>query len=420
MNEIKLSELLAPSFHDIGASVLAQEHLEYWLSGGRGGTKSTFVAFMIIIGMMADPNANAVALRKYDNNLRKTVFKQFLWVIRKLGLSHLWRETVSPIEIKYLPTGQTISFSGATNVSNLKSSTEVEGYYKYIWFEELTEFDGMEDVRNVKQSLIRGDIDTAKENDYTIFYTYNPPQSANNWVNDEARKDVARRHKHHSTYLDVPANWLGKEFIFIAEELKRTNETAYNHEYLGIVTGTGGEVFKNVILREITNEEIENFDRVVNCLDWGYSIDPFAFIRFQNDKTRKTLYLFDEIYQLELSNSQIIDLIKERNIGRQYVYCDSAEPKSVAALRSGGINALGVKKGQGSVEYSMKLLINEYEQIIIDPKRCPQAANEFIKYERDPDGNGGWKAGYPDRNNHAIDACRYGLLGQRRRLHIKR
>ena len=107
-----------------------------------------------------------------------------------------------------------------------------------------------------------------------------------------------------------------------------------------------------------------------------------------------------------MSNRLLAAEIQKENKGNELVVCDSAEPKSIAELQEYGISAMGAKKGPDSVVYGMKWL-QDLEEIVIDSKRCPMTAKEFTEYELESDGNGGWKAYFPDRNNHAIDAVRY-------------
>ena len=82
-----------------------------------------------------------------------------------------------------------------------------------------------------------------------------------------------------------------------AEHLKATDERAYQHEYLGIPVGTGGNVFDRLELREITDAEVASFDKLYQGVDWGYFPDPFAFARLYYDRARETIYLLDEIYE---------------------------------------------------------------------------------------------------------------------------
>jgi PBSX family phage terminase large subunit len=377
-------------------------HVHYWLSGGRGSTKSSFVASEIILGMMQDPNANAVVLRKVKDTLRESVMEQLAWAIEALGVEDYWEIPEAKLVITYKPTGQEIRFRGADKPKKIKSMKFSRGYTKFIWYEELDEFASMEEVRMINQSLMRGGPK------YCVFYSYNPPKSANNWVNAEVQMTRDDRLTHHSTYLSVPREWLGEQFIIEAEHLRDTKPSAYEHEYMGEVTGTGGEVFDNVQIRRISDEEIKEFYNIKRGLDYGYAIDPVSYNVMHYDRKHKRLYIYFEIYKVGMSNHMLNQEIEKENTNNELVTADSAEPKSNHELRQYGRKIRAVKKGPDSIEYGVKFL-QDLEAIIIDDTRCPETAREFLTYELDKDANGNWKAGYPDKNNHSIDAVRYAL-----------
>lgn len=401
MTEIRLSGLIAPSFRQLHNELKAEKFDEIWLKGGRGSTKSTFISVQILLGLLKDPEANAVVTRRYQNELRDTVYGQFEWTIAKMGLGSYFKFQVAPMQIIYIPTGQKIVFKAADNPLKMKSINLGRGYIKYAWFEEVDQFASMDEIRNILQSLFRG------ENKKRIsFYSFNPPKSSRSWVNQEVKIPKPGRRVHHSTYLDVPPEWLGERFLTDAEHLKKTNETAYRHEYLGEEVGTGLEVFNNVKLRAITDEEIATFDRIRQGLDFGYAVDPLCFERMHYDRTRRRLYLFIEISGLNLFNRQFWERAQQYN--DVCTIADSAEPKSINELRNFGMKIKGAKKGPGSVEFGIKFL-QDLEAIIIDPERCPLAAREFINYSLETDRNGIVKSQFPDKDNHSIDSVRYGL-----------
>lgn len=402
MTEVRLTSLLAPSFYGLHRAVKRHRATHYWLKGGRGSCKSTFAAVEIILGIMADPEANAVVLRKVKDTLKDSVFEQLVWAIEKLGVMDCWQINLSPLRLTYSRTGQKILFRGADKPKKIKSVKVSQGYVKFIWFEEVDEFTGMEEIRLILQSLMRGG------EQFTVFYSYNPPESARNWVNEEVRKERADRIVHHSDYLTVPREWLGEQFLIEAEHLKQTKPEKYQHEYLGEVTGTGGEIFHNVTLRKISQAEIAAFDNLRRGIDFGYAVDPLAYGVMHYDKTRRRLYIFYELYKVGLSNNAAVKLIKAENKGNGLITADSAEPKSIAEMKSLGLRVVGAKKGPDSVEYGVKFL-QDLEEIVIDEERCPNTAREFLGYEYEPDGNGGFKARYPDKDNHTIDMCRYAL-----------
>ena len=311
------------------------------------------------------------------------------------------------MELTYTPTGQKILFRGADKPRKIKSIKVSKGYTKFIWYEEVDEFNGMEEIRMINQSLMRGG------QQFVVFYTYNPPNSIRSWVNEEVLHAREDRIVHHSTYLTVPKEWLGEQFLIEAEHLKKVNEKAYRHEYLGEVTGTGGEIFTNIVARRITDVEIKTFDRIKRGLDFGYAVDPVHYSVSYYDKTRRRLYIFYEIHQVRLSNRRLAEMIKQENKNNNPIIADSAEPKSIAELKSYGINIRGARKGPDSVEYGIKFL-QDLEEIIIDPEKCPNTLREFLNYELEKDSNGNFKAEYPDKNNNSIDSVRYALEDEMR------
>lgn len=400
---VKLTNLIAPSFYDLHHDIQHGKHTHYKLAGGRGSTKSSFISIEIILGMMRDPNANAMAMRKVGRFLEESVFEQLLWAIDVLQVADKWKVRYSPLGLTYIPFGNRILFRGADDPKKIKSVKLKKGYFKYIWYEERAEFDGEEEERVINQSLMRGG------DKYVVFYSWNPPKSMNNWVNQDVLTERDDTIVHHSDYRTVPREWLGEQFLVEAEHLRNTKPQAYEHEYLGIATGTGGAVFDNVTVRKITDEEIAVFDRIRQGLDFGYGADPLAYLKMHYDKTRKKLYIFGEIYQVKLGNTAFAKKVRGYNPLNKTIIADSEDPRAIAALCEMGLRIVGAKKGPGSIEFGMQFLADELEEIIIDPERCPNAAREFTCYELERDKNGNFKGSYPDKDNHTIDAARYGL-----------
>ncbi len=401
--EIRLSDIIAPQFYEIHCDIMEGRHTHYKLYGGRGSTKSSFASIEIIFGMMQDPNANAACFRKVGNTLAESVFEQLLWAIEQLGVSHLWKVTRSPLRLSYKPTGQRIIFRGCDDPNKSKSIKIRNGYFKFIWFEERAEFDSDDDERKILQSLMRGG------DKYVVFYTWNPPKSLNSWVNQDVLKVRDDTVCSHSTYLTVPKGWLGEKFFKEANELKKENRIKYRNEYLGEATGTGGKVFDNVIIREITDAEIAVFDKIKQGLDFGFAADPLAFERTHYNKKQRKLYIFAEVYQVNLKTQKAVEEIKKLNPDNKIITADSEEPRSIASFNELGLKVYAAKKGPGSVDFGMAYLSDDIDEIIIDPVRCPNAAREFSSYELERDKNGNFKGSYPDKDNHSIDAVRYAL-----------
>ena len=401
---VQLSKLIAPPFYPVFWDIMEGKHDYYDLYGGRGSTKSSFISVMIILGMMQDPAANAAVFRRRENTIGGSVFEQLEWAISELGVAEFWKRTVKPYSLTYKPTGQKIVFKGLDEPKKIKSIKVAKGYFKYLWFEELDEFNGDRDIRSVEQSILRGGPT------YVVFKSFNPPISNSNWANEYVQKPKDGAYRHKSCYLDVPEEWLGQRFIDDAEDLKATNPRAYEHEYLGIPTGTGGEVFENLDIRVITDEEFRAFDRIYMGIDWGWYPDPFVWVKVHYDANRRILYFMDEFFVNKMKNNDVWHVLAEEHgvTAGDLITADSAEPKSVGDFRSYGSLTRGAIKGPDSVRYGMKWL-QSLNAIVIDPARTPNVHEEFSKYEYERSKDDEVVNSYPDENNHSIDATRYAL-----------
>ena len=373
----------------------------YFFKGGRGSGKSSFISLAIVLGIVKDSNSNAIIYRKVSDTLYDSVYTQILWAIDRLNLTRWFKFYKQPMKMIYLPTGQEILFKGCDDPQKSKSIKPKKGYFGFCWFEESTDFQGMEEIENIVQSVARSGLGKT-----AIILSYNPPESVQNWINAEVLKPQSNRFIHHSTYLDISPELLGEQFIKIAEYKKATNEKQYKHIYLGEVTGTGGEVFDNVETREITDKEINRFDYIYTGLDFGFAVDPVAIIKTSYNRSKKELYIFDEFYKVSASFDIIAQELKK--MGNPYTIADSAEPRSIYELKKRGCKIVGAKKGPGSVEHGLKSL-QDLNKIVIDPARCPNTVREFCTYEYELDRYGNYKSIYPDKNNHSIDAVRYAL-----------
>ena len=204
---VKLTDIIAPSFYAVHWDILEGKHTYYDLYGGRGSTKSSFISVEIVLGIMEDPEANAVVFRKYGVTLRESVYEQIEWAIESLGVSELWQGYTNPMRFVYKPTGQKIVFRGLDKAKKTKSIKVAKGYFKYLWFEELDEFAGIEEIRTVQQSVLRGG------SKFVVFKSFNPPISRSNWANEYVAEPRESALRHKSDYTTVPAEWLGEQFI---------------------------------------------------------------------------------------------------------------------------------------------------------------------------------------------------------------
>ena len=391
------AESIGKAFSDINR--LITSNIKYVFEGGRGGLKSSYVSLKIVEIFGNNPTMHACVIRKITNTLRDSVFAQINWAIDEMGMSEDFKVTTSPLQITYRKTGQHIYFRGCDKPTKLKSIKPPFGHIGILWVEEADQLSGAEELRSIEQSVLRGNGESYE------FISYNPPKSKDAWVNREKQIPDKNRVIHTSCYTDAPREWLGEKFWSDAEHLKEVNPTAYEHEYLGIPNGSGGNVFDLIEIRTIADEEIERFDHIRQGVDFGWYPDQYAFLRTHYDAAREKIYLIDELYVNKQSNAQTGQWILEHGYDDFEITCDSAEPKSVNDYRDMGLPARGAVKGAGSVEYGFKWL--QCRTIVIDPARTPNAYKEIVNYEYEREKEGNVVSGYPDGNDHAISALRY-------------
>ena len=397
-------DTIADVFHPAIRDMRKHGHREYVFPGGRGSAKSSCAMMIPYEIMMNNPDMHCLVLRKVAKTLRDSVYAQMMWGCDKQEENPMferdnWDFKLSPMEITYKPTGQKVFFRGADEPGKIKSIKPPFGFIGVLIFEELDQFAGEEEVRKIEQSAIRGGTGAY------IFKIFNPPKSANNWANKYVSVPKDSMMVVRSTYKDVPPEWLGDDFLEEADHLRQTNPQAYENEYMGIANGSGGAVFEYLEFREITDEEIAAFDRIYQGVDWGWYPDHYAFIRSYYNHNTDTIYLIDENYVNKQSNAQTGKWILEKGYDDYPIICDSAEHKSTNDYKDMGIPARDAEKGPGSVEYGMKWL--QVRKIVIDQRRTPNAFKELTEYEFERDKEGNPISGYPDENNHIIDALRY-------------
>ncbi len=414
MQQVSMKEIINPHFRKFWNVSKRKEYLRYVLKGGRGSGKSFHIPLRIVSDIMEYP-VSGLVIRKVQNTVVKSVFQQIKAAANEMGVTHLFKFVPSRLEITYLPRGNKIYFAGADDPEKLKSIKDSDFPVALLWIEELAEFKTEDEIITIEQSVLREELagkiksqirKDAPDFDYSFYYSYNPPKRRQSWVNKkyESSQIPDNTFVDHSTYLDNPH--LSKMFVMEAEETKKTNERMYRWVYMGEAIGSGVVPFDNLVIREIPDDEFNRFDNIRQGIDYGYAVDPFAFVRWHYDKKKRTIYAMDELYGVKISNRKSAEWIKQKGYHTHPTTADGAEPKSIAEQRDYGLKIQAAKKGPDSVEYGEEWL-DDLDAIVIDPKRTPNIAREFenIDYEVDKDGEP--KAKLEDKENHAIDGTRY-------------
>lgn len=235
---MKISQQIAPSFKKTFNSY--KMHQIY--KGGRGSTKTSMIALKIVFNCLKESNCSVVVLRKHQNQLRKSVYKEIKRACKRLGLieNKHYKATTAPMEIKFIDNGNTIFFAGGDDSETVKGTIDEEKLIKIVWFEEATGWDNVEDIDQIIATFTRGNNDW-----FMALYSFNPPKNKFSWINKwcedmSKRKDVLVSS---TDYRTVPTEWLGQMFIDEAERMRNYDNKRYRWIYLGEVIGMEGMIY---------------------------------------------------------------------------------------------------------------------------------------------------------------------------------
>lgn len=413
---------IGKAFVDAHRSITYREHVDYWFGGGRGSLKSSFASLQVVKHIEENPDQHAVVFMKRKVEIRNAAYAQVIWAIKTLDLEDDYYITESKLQIKKKSTGQLILFRGCDKAEKSKSIKTSFGHIGIAWFEEVDQFAGMAEIRKVCQSVTRGG------DDFIRLYTFNPPRSKSCWVNVEMEKRRdAGKPVYESTYLDAPQEWLGRQFFLDALDLKENDRQSYDHEYMGLPVGTGGDVFdlvNKVVFREVTDEEIAAFDNIQCGQDFGFFPDPWAFGMHEWQPGSRRIISFYEDSGFRLQPNEQAERIKEaltwsdsEGMEPEYhyltVYSDDGRNDLISAQYSFDVDARAAGKGNmRKPSYQWLASVNW----VIDPVRCPELAKEVreMQYEQNKDGE--WLNTIPDKNDHHVDATRYAFMRVVRRF----
>lgn len=398
ISEIKLSEIIGGGYDDFWKCKKRYRVLK----GGKGSKKSSTTALNFIYRLMKYKGSNLLVVRQVMNTHRDSTFAQLEWAQEKLGVTHLWKNTVSPLEMVYLPTGQKIIFRGFDDVLKLASATVSTGYLNFVWIEEAFEIASESDFDKLDLSVPRGKLEAPLYKQTTV--TFNP-WSGSHWLKkrffDTDSKTVAT---FSTNYLDN--EFLDKTDRAVFERMKKTNPRKYEVAGLGNWGISEGLVYENwtVGRTKIPDSEMYKWKSFYG-LDYGYTNDPTGFVGFAANPIDKEMYIFCEFCKKRMLNCDIAEAIKALGLSKERIRADCAEPKSNDDLRRLGISRITPSvKGRDSILNGIAA-INEY-RITVDPN-CVNMIRELSSYiYNEKSGENGIRQP-KDCDNHLCDAMRY-------------
>ena len=454
MSKSKLSDIILPNYWDLledGIGDQLERSRKMFLRGGRFSGKSYWAAHHIVLTLMElasvhkedDPWACCLALRKYSNTLKTSVYAEIANAIINLGVEDKWQMLVNPMEIRLKGTKTVIKFANlntAEDYGKVKSIKWPGGYCRMIWFEEADQFQSKHDVDQVLLSLYRGgDI-------FETIFTYNTPFSPSHWLNvgwnnttkmitesDGTEKAVKEKvyFKHVNLY-DIPRGIVPEQVYDMAEAMREENLQEWKHVIMGEVGDPATMVFPNLKPVRVSDVDLTEFGMGVSSwrwfvgMDYGYRPDPTVGVVVGYNRIRKILWITDETRGVGWSEDgiymNIIEMLKRGSgvfngaVNVSTLINSEIDNRIIDGLRGKGLNIYPVKKVSGSRDISYQFLVGGYgdvREIWIDSERCPGCWAEFIGAEflrRDIGGKEIIIQEWPTVDDHGIDATRYATL----------
>lgn len=411
-------------------SVVGKDYDDVWncrkpyciIMGGKGSKKSKTIALMLIYRMMKYPQANTLVIRATARSLKDSCYSDLMWAIDRWGVTGLWKGNTSPLQLTYLPTGQLILFKGADDPQKLASISVPRGVLCWVWFEEFYQFTDMTEFDMIDTS-IRGRMPEGSGLFKQVIGTFNP-WSEHTWIKqrffDDPSPDVFTKV---TTYRNN--EFLGEEDVRKYEDLRRTNPRAAKIICDGNWGVSEGLVYDDWEVCDFDIHRVldEHPDAKVSFgLDFGYAVDPNAFVAVAFDLKERKLWVFDEMYAKGMTNFDIAKRLCEMGYGKEQIWADSAEPKSIYELREGFVTEAtgpdgkpmlfayrlpGIRpalKGRDSILNGIARL--KMFHMYVHP-RCENVAMELGTYCYDQDEFGNFINKPIDDMNHAMDAMRY-------------
>ena len=390
--------------------IVGKGYKEFWntkkryvvCKGSRASKKSKTAALWHIVNIMQHPGANALVIRKTERTLRDSCYADLKWAINRLGVDSYWKATLSPLELVYLPTKQRIIFRGLDDPLKLTSISTECGSICFVLIEEAYEITKEEDFDFIDES-IRGELQDGLWKRITIILN---PWSESHWIKkrffDNPDDDVLAM----TTTYKIN-EFLDEADLKLFEKMKTNNPRRYKTAALGEWGISEGLIYENFIEEDFDISEIKKRTNAKVCfgLDFGYVNDATALFCGIIFEQEKLLYVFDELYEKNLSNEKIAEKIFKMGYSKEKIIADSAEPKSIDRLYDLGIRGIkAARKGKDSIVNGIDYL--QDFKIIVHPI-CVNFLLEVQNYAWQTDKNGKQINKPIDDFNHLMDAMRY-------------
>lgn len=430
MNVIKITDLINPVFY----SFWLNERPHSILKGGRSSMKSSVISLKLVTEFIEDDNGNVVVLRKVGKYLSTSVYEQIKWAIYMLKLENEFYFGKSPLIIRHKRTNTAFYFYGVDDPMKIKSAKIAKGYVMALWFEELAEFAGVEDIDIVSDTFIRQDLG---DKEVKIYYSYNPPRNPYEWVNEwvESKRNDPDYFIHHSTYLDDEKGFLSNQLLRKIEQYKENDYDYWRWMYNGEVIGLGDMVYNMNHFHGI--DKLPDDDDILlidTAIDTGHQVSATTYLAFALTKKQKVILLDTWYYSPEnkVVKKAPSELSKDyynwyKNIQETYKKSidmqtiDSAE----GALRNQVFKDYSIRLHPIAKKKKVDMIENVYDLLAqgrffyLNTKNNEIFIEEHKRYQWDPETLQSDDPKVIKENDHTCDAFQYYVNDNLQKLGLK-
>ncbi len=425
---VKIRDIIIPKYYKLFND---KKHMHHILTSGRAGTKSSYMGIKAVYSIISDDKCSVIVLRKRHNKLRKTVYKEVLRAITRLGLDKKdFKITKSPMEIQYKKNGNTIYFTGSDSVDDTKGIIDENKPIKLVILDELTEFfddgEGEDELANIEATFVRGN-----DEDFQMLYLFNPPKNPNALIMDWLKKMTSRSDviHMHTDYRDVPVSWLGRKLIEAAKAMMLSDEKMYNWVWLGLCTGVDELIYYMVnaelhFYDGLQEKEKKTIGEIGVGVDYGQK-NPTAFEAFGIDYNHQMICGLDEYYHCGRESGQKSPSIyaqelkdfcdrleKEYDRVVSYVFIDPSAAGLIEEVRRIAPH-LTIVPAKNDVKLGISRVQRffSFKKILIHREKQPMLIKELGIYQYDSKSIKNGKEEVLKENDHACDALRYLIVG---------
>lgn len=368
--------------------------------GGRGSGKSQSFAAAALLKAM-EKKTRILCAREYQNSIADSVKSLLDDLIEEHKLESFFKSTKTEIRGR---NGSQFIFNGLKiDPHKIKSMEGID----ICWVEE---------ANTVSQSSLDILIPTIRKEGSELWFTYNRKDKI-----EPVHKMLTMRLADNEDVIHKKINYDQNPFfpkvLRIDMEFDKRNDVGrYEHIWLGYP-----RVFSEaqVFYGKYKIEEFEAPDDTIFYFgaDWGFSVDPSVLVRFFVDMARRKLYIDYEAYRHKVDVIDLPGLFDEIPESRKWIIkADSARPETISHMQKEGFKIKAAIKGQGSVEDGIEFL--KGFQLIVHP-RCVRVADELRLYSYKEDRlTGDILPVLLDKDNHCMDAIRYGSEGIRKKKKV--